>query len=98
MKEDIARQTELDDIAKIMKNRAGRRFMWRMLEQAGIFQPTFSPDALVMSFQEGKRNQGLMLFLDIMTVDPNGYTLMANEAKARLEAKEMEDERRIEPE
>jgi hypothetical protein len=77
-----------------MKSRSGRRLMWRLLEMSGVFHSTFNCDALIMAFQEGKRNQGLMLLADINQVDPQGYILMANEAKARQEAKENEDERR----
>lgn len=94
MTPDIDRQNELEDIAKIMKSRSGRRFMWRLLESAGIFVTTFNHDALVMSFNEGKRNQGLWLLADIMAIDTDSYILMAKEAQARLEAKEKEDERR----
>lgn len=87
------RQQELDDIEKQMKTRSGRRLMWRVLELAGVFRSSFSTDALAMAFQEGQRNQGLILLIDIQTVDPDGYTLMAKEAKARQEAKEAERER-----
>lgn len=92
------RQQELDDIEKCLKTRHGRRLMWRVLELAGVFRSSFSTDALAMAFQEGQRNQGLILLIDIQTVDPDGYILMAKEAKARQEAKEKEDERRRESE
>lgn len=92
------RQQELDDIEKQMKTRSGRRLMWRLLEMAGVFRSSFSTDASVMAFQEGKRNQGLVLLSDIMAVDPDGYILMAKEAKARQEAKEAERERQRESE
>ncbi len=87
------RRQELDDIEKCMKTRSGRRLLWRLLEMAGVYRSTFSQDALVMAFQEGQRNQGLMLLTDIHAVDPDGYILMAKEAKARQEAKEAERER-----
>ncbi len=92
------RQQELDDIEKQMKTRSGRRLMWRLLEMAGVFRSSFATDASVMAFQEGKRNQGLVLLSDIMAVDPDGYILMAKEAKARQEAKEAERERQRESE
>ena len=72
--------------------------MWRLLEMGGVFHATFSTDAMVMAFQEGKRNQGLMLLADIMAVDPDSYILMAKEAKARVEAKGAEIERNRESE
>jgi len=87
------RRNELDDIGKALKSRSGRRMLWRLLEFAGVFHSTFSTDAMVMAFNEGKRAQGLMLLADIHAVDPDGYILMAKEAKARQEAKEAERER-----
>jgi hypothetical protein len=93
-KPDLDRQNELEDISKIMKSRSGRRFMWRLLEGAGVFRSSFNVEPLVMAYNEGTRNQGLILLSEIMTVDSDGYILMANEAKVRLEAKEREDERR----
>ena len=47
----------------------------------------------MMAFNEGRRNQGLMLLADIMEIDADNYILMTKEAKARQEAKEMDDER-----
>lgn len=98
MKEDLDRQNELEDIRKIMTSRSGRRFMWRMLEIAGVFHASFNPDALIMAYNEGTRKQGLVLLADIMAIELDKYILMANEAKARLEAKEREDERNRESE
>lgn len=83
---------ELKDIADMMKRRSGRRLMWRLLQDAQVFHSTFSVDPLVMAFNEGKRAQGLMLLADIQAVDPDGYILMAKEARARQEAKEKEDD------
>ena len=89
----VERQNELEDIAKIMRTRGGRRFMWRVLEGAGIFHSSFHTDALMMAFNEGRRNQGLILLADIMEIDADNYILMTKEAKTRQEAKELDDER-----
>ena len=90
------RRNELDDIGKALKSRSGRRMLWRLLEFAGVFHSTFSTDAMVMAFNEGKRAQGLMLLADIHAVDPDGYILMAKEADARAKAKGAEIERQRE--
>jgi len=39
----------------------GRRFMRRLLQECGVYSPTFSQDHGIMSFQEGKRALGLWI-------------------------------------
>lgn len=93
---DTERLNELEDVKRQMKSRGGRRLLWRILEMAGIYHSSFSLEPLLMANKEGARNIGLMLLADIMAVDPDGYILMAREAKARddQKAKEAELERR----
>lgn len=51
-------EDEGSDIKWLMGSRRGRRIVWRLLEQTGVFRSTFSPTAMVMAFQEGNRNFG----------------------------------------
>lgn len=83
------RLNELNDIREIMAFRKGRRFMWRMLENAGIYKSSFALENAIMAFNEGQRNIGLMLLADIMEAAPEKYNLMMKEQK------EYENERRI---
>lgn len=98
MNPEIERRNELEDVTKIMKTRSGRRFMWRLLGicQLRVVAPPENP--LVMAQHNGMRLVGNTILLDIEEADIDGYILMAKEAKARLEAKEIEDERRRESE
>lgn len=83
------RNNELNDVREIMAFKKGRRFMWRLLDTAGIYRSTFALENAVMAFNEGQRNMGLMLLADIMEASPEKYTLMMKEAK------EFEHERRV---
>ena len=49
------------DIRALMKLPAGRRVVWRLLEQAGVWRSVFNPEPLRMAFAEGQRNLGLWL-------------------------------------
>jgi hypothetical protein len=59
LRDQLLRESEESDLKWLMSSRRGRRIVWRLLDQAGVFRSTFNPNALVMSFSEGERNYGL---------------------------------------
>jgi hypothetical protein len=77
------RELEANDLRHVMGGKEGRRFIWRQLEDAGIYRSSFDLNHAAMAFNEGNRNRGLKLMTDIMDVCPNYYTLMLNEHKQR---------------
>jgi hypothetical protein len=80
-KEFLRRETELNDLKKVMEIPEGRRFIWRILGDAGVFQPSFragSPD--LTAFNEGARNNGLTLLTEIMNNVPGSFLIMQKEA------------------
>lgn len=79
-KQKLRRDNELNDLRLICKTEHGRRFVWRLLEQAGVWRSTYTGEALSAAFAEGKRNTGLMVFSDVMEACPDQYLVMANEA------------------
>lgn len=51
---------EVNDLQWLMSNKRGRRVMWRLLEQSGVYRLSFDPNsASVTAFNEGQRNYGL---------------------------------------
>lgn len=79
--ERIDRQNEESDIKWLMSSKRGRRFIWRLLEQAGVFRSSFNPNAMTMSFSEGSRNYGLVILNLIHTLCPELYPTMLKEQK-----------------
>lgn len=75
----LAQETEEGDIKWLMSSKRGRRIVWRLLSQAGVFQPVFHPTAMVMAFQEGKRNYGLQTLTAVNTHCSDLYTTMMKE-------------------
>ncbi len=73
-----------------MSNKQGRRFMWRLLSRAGVYQSSFNTNNAVMAFNEGNRNAGLQQLNEIMEACPERYTEMLAEQK---EAKEKDGHR-----
>jgi hypothetical protein len=80
-KANIRREREIEDLKTVMSTAQGRRFVWRMLGQAGIFRPSFvagSPDTT--AFNDGARNQGLNLMAEVMQESPKQFLTMQQEA------------------
>lgn len=70
---------EADDLRSVLATEQGRRFMWRLLTQTGVFKSTFTGDNETF-FLEGQRNIGLFLLQDIMGLCPERFTeMMENE-------------------
>ena len=76
---DVARQNEEDDIKWLMGSKRGRRIVWRLLDQAGVFRSSFSTNAAVMGFNEGCRNFGLRTLSQIHSLCPELYHPMVKE-------------------
>lgn len=77
----LRREQEIGDLKKVMETPEGRRFIWRILGEAGVFRLSFvagSPDATF--FNEGARNNGLTLLNEIMTEVSGSFLLMQKEA------------------
>ena len=75
----LARSVEVEDFKWLMGNKQGRRFVWRLLEKAGVFRTTFRLNN-EMAFLEGMRNMGLILVADIHEICPEKYHIMVKEA------------------
>ena len=69
----------MEDFKWLMGNKQGRRFVWRLLEKAGVFRTTFRLNN-EMAFLEGMRNMGLILVADIHEICPEKYHIMVKEA------------------
>lgn len=70
-------------VVNLMSTIPGRKYIWDKLSVAGIFATTFSTDALQMSFNEGQRNQGLVLLNDVIEYCPEQFIEAMREANGR---------------
>jgi len=59
------------DLAAVLATDEGRRVMRRLLAEGNLHCPSFTPDALVMAFNEGNRNFGLRLLAMIAEAAPS---------------------------
>lgn len=79
----LARQVEANDIKWLMGNKQGRRIVWRLLGRAGVYRTSFGGGDAQTNFNEGARNNGLLLLADVNTHAPEAYALMAAESRIK---------------
>ena len=75
----LAQETEEADIKWLMSSKRGRRIIWRLLDQAGVFRTVFNTNALQMSYNEGYRNGGLRTLAAVQLYCPELYSIMQKE-------------------
>lgn len=81
MAEQPDRQQEIDDILTVLSTRQGRRYLWRIMGEAGVFRMSFIAGAAdATAFNEGKRNLGASILTEIMDHAPKLFLTMQQEA------------------
>lgn len=76
------RASELRDIAYVINDPAGRRFLWRVLESCRIYE-TPSGDTNDVMTMIGIQSVGKFLLSEIIATNDEAYILMMREAKER---------------
>ena len=79
VRDKLDRETEGGDIRWLMGSKRGRRIVWRLLEQSGVFRLSFNTNAMQMAFAEGNRNFGNRTLALIHTLTPELYPVMVKE-------------------
>lgn len=78
-RDQLAAKREREDLIWLMKGKQGRRIVWRLLADAGVFNTSFNTNSMQMAFNEGRRNQGLKLLAQVQAACPEFYTDMVKE-------------------
>jgi hypothetical protein len=73
------RELELLTIRKLMQTENGRAFMWRSLQQTGIFSNDFDADPAKLAFYSGQREHGLWLTSELKEAALDEYLKMIRE-------------------
>ena len=80
LEKDLALSQDNKDLLFLLDKRAGRRFIWGILERGKVLAPTFNSDAMAMAFSEGRKTEAGSLMSQILVLAPGKYTQMMNEA------------------
>jgi len=62
-----------NELRFVMADARGRRFVWQLLGEAGVYRSSFASDPLVMAHAEGRRDMGLRLLDRLLRVAPGDY-------------------------
>lgn len=77
--QQLDRESEESDLKWLMGSRRGRRIVWRLLGQSGVFRSSFALNAAQMAFNEGNRNYGQHTLALIHAHCPELYPTMVKE-------------------
>lgn len=78
-KDRLERESEESDLKWLMGSKRGRRIVWRLLDQSGVFRLSFNTNAMLMAFSEGGRNYGNRTLAMIHAQCPELYPTMVKE-------------------
>jgi hypothetical protein len=76
-KRESTRKRELNDIRKVLSLPEGRRVIWRILGNCGMFRSPYTPKDTNATFVEiGKKEIGLQVLQDVTDAKPEAYYQM----------------------
>ncbi|GEM_PF-1781496 len=84
--EKLEREVFLNDVRHVLSSVQGRRFVWWILDMAGVYRTSFTGNSTTF-FNEGARNIGLRVLAYVMDAKPEAFLLMQQEDKKRKERK-----------
>jgi hypothetical protein len=67
------------DLKWQMGTKQGRRFVWRLLAEAGVYRTSFHTNGSMFACNEGRKQIGLMLIGEINVHCPDSFVLMMKE-------------------
>ena len=72
-------QRKTNDLRKVLSSVEGRRIIWDLLSDCGVFCGSFNTNNAAMSFQEGRRDIGLKLIIALNRADKNAFARLQSE-------------------
>lgn len=79
VRDRLGKENEEADLKWLMGSKRGRRVVWRLLDQTGVFRLSFNTNAMQMAFAEGNRNFGNRTLAMIHALCPELYPIMVKE-------------------
>ena len=80
-----AEQVADEDVGWLMSTKQGRRAIWRLLSESGVFRNPYSGKREDTDFRCGEMNVGQRLLARVLRVAPHEYVQMTAEAASEEE-------------
>lgn len=81
---ELQAETEVEELRVLLKNPAFCDFVWRVLDKAGIYRTAFRGEAThTSSHAQGMQEVGRMVLEELLTADPNAYTMVRHVGMGR---------------
>jgi len=75
-------ERELNDLRFVLSYPEGRRVMWKILSEAGVFRGSWTGVASSTDHNEGKRYIGLGILETVMKARPEAFLQMMNDSES----------------
>lgn len=70
---------EIEDFKFVLSSAQGRRFIWKLLDDAGVFKQSAHNSGSWTYFNEGQRSVGNRVLAQLMDHDQSAFLKMINE-------------------
>lgn len=74
-----AQEERDDDLRAVLLTPVGRRFIWRFLEQAGLYAQSFAVETHATAYNEGRRSLATALMRECQRVAPESWVRLVRE-------------------
>lgn len=85
-------EVAMGDLRHVMSDARGRRFLWNLLGDCGLYRLSFNHSGSITSFNEGERNVGLKLQHRMIQASSELYLTAQSEAVALAESERKRQE------
>lgn len=89
-KEQLELELESPDLQAVLDLPQGRKFLWWLLGKTGLYRTSFTGNSATF-YNEGRRDIGIAILNEILTVDPEAYIRMQAE-NLRAKTKKNDEE------
>ncbi len=76
---DLHRNEEDAALREVLATFAGRKVLFKLLAEGGVYRTSFAADPYQTAFNEGRRSHALRLLGDVTRVAPEQYRVMQEE-------------------
>lgn len=71
--EEEEKQLDQEAMRFMLDNPHGRRILWKMIGQCGVYKTSAESSGSFTYYNEGRRSVGLNLIVEICEADPEGF-------------------------